>query len=35
MVEKELADHGWSYINIDDGWQGRRGGRYNANQPNK
>lgn len=35
MVEKGLADHGWSYINIDDGWQGRRGGRYNAIQPNK
>ena len=24
MVEKGLADHGLSYINIDDGWQGRR-----------
>ncbi len=22
MVSSGLADHGWSYINIDDGWQG-------------
>jgi len=34
MVAKGLADHGWSYVNIDDGWQGRRGGKYNAIQPN-
>ena len=34
LVEKGLADHGWSYINIDDGWQGKRGGKYNAIQPN-
>lgn len=33
--EKGLADYGWSYINIDDGWQGVRGGKYNAIQPNK
>ena len=25
MVEKGLRDHGWTYINIDDGWQGKRG----------
>lgn len=35
MVEKGLADYGWSYINIDDGWQGLRGGKYNAVQPNR
>ena len=35
MVESGLADCGWSYINIDDGWQGVRGGPYNAIQPNK
>ncbi len=35
MVESGLADCGWSYINIDDGWQGVRGGSYNAIQPNK
>lgn len=34
MVEKGLVDHGWTYINIDDGWQGQRGGKYNAIQPN-
>ena len=34
MVESGLADCGWSYINIDDGWQGVRGGKYNAIQPN-
>ena len=34
MVEKGLVNHGWTYINIDDGWQGQRGGKYNAIQPN-
>lgn len=35
MVEKGLIHHGWSYINIDDGWQGKRGGKHNAIMPNK
>ena len=35
MVESGLADYGWSYVNIDDGWQGVRGGKYNAIQPNR
>ena len=35
MVAKGLRDHGWTFINIDDGWQGRRGGPHNAIQPNK
>jgi len=35
MVEKGLSQHGWTYINIDDGWQGKRGGEFNAIQPNK
>jgi alpha-galactosidase len=35
MVDKGLRDHGWSYINIDDGWQGVRGGDFNGIQPNK
>lgn len=35
MVAKGLREHGWSYINIDDGWQGPRGGEFNALQPNK
>lgn len=34
MVESGLRDHGWSYINIDDGWQGVRGGKFGAIQPN-
>ncbi|MBQ9137317.1 MAG: putative Ig domain-containing protein [Alistipes sp.] len=34
LVEKGLRDYGWTYINIDDGWQGKRGGKYNAVQPN-
>ncbi len=34
MVESGLADCGWSYINIDDGWQGIRAGRDKAIQPN-
>lgn len=34
MVSSGLADYGWTYINIDDGWQGIRGGKYNAIQPN-
>ena len=35
MAEKGLGEHGWTYINIDDGWQGKRGGDFNAIQPNK
>ena len=34
FVEKGLINHGWTYINIDDGWQGLRGGPFNAIQPN-
>lgn len=34
MVSSGLSQHGWSYINIDDGWQGQRGGPYQAIQPN-
>ena len=35
MVKMGLRDHGWTYINIDDAWQGKRGGKYNAIQPNE
>ena len=35
MLEKGLADYGWAYINIDDGWQGVRGGKFGGIQPNK
>jgi len=34
MVDDGLDQHGWSYITTDDGWQGARGGPYNAIQPN-
>jgi len=34
LVAKGLVNHGWCYINIDDGWQGRRGGPFHAIQPN-
>jgi len=35
FIATGLADYGWSYINIDDGWQSIRGGKYNAIQPNR
>jgi alpha-galactosidase len=35
MVKMGLRDHGWSYINIDDAWQGVRGGPLTALQPNE
>ncbi len=35
MVDKGLSQHGWTYINIDDAWQGQRGGAFNAIQPNE
>lgn len=30
LVSSGLANHGWSYINIDDGWQGLRSSRDGA-----
>lgn len=35
LVQTGLINHGYSYVNIDDGWQGKRGGKYNAIQPNE
>lgn len=35
MHDKRLVDYGWNYINIDDGWQMTRGGKYNAIMPNQ
>jgi len=35
LVAHGLNQHGWSYINIDDGWQGPRGGEFNGIQPNR
>jgi alpha-galactosidase len=34
LVAKGLDQHGWSYINIDDGWQATRGGAHQAIMPN-
>lgn len=34
MVKTGLINHGWSYINIDDTWQGVRSGPLTALQPN-
>jgi alpha-galactosidase len=34
LVDSSLAQHGWIYCNTDDGWQGLRGGEFNAIQPN-
>ncbi len=34
LVNTGLRDHGWVYINLDDSWQGPRGGPRNALQPN-
>src|SRR5262245_42107889 len=33
MVKSGLIDHGWTYINIDDAWQAKRGGEFNGIQP--
>ncbi len=35
FVERGLINHGWTYINIDDCWQGERGGKHFAIMPNK
>ncbi|SOD88570.1 NPCBM/NEW2 domain-containing protein [Spirosoma fluviale] len=35
LVKMGLRDHGWTYINIDDAWQGKRGGKFNGIQPNE
>ncbi|MBS1604343.1 MAG: putative Ig domain-containing protein [Bacteroidetes bacterium] len=33
MASSGLIDHGWSYMNIDDCWQGARGGAFHAILP--
>lgn len=33
MVTSGLADHGWNYMNIDDCWQGARGGAWQGILP--
>ena len=35
MLVSGLINHGWTYINIDDAWQGKRGGPFNAIQGNE
>jgi alpha-galactosidase len=35
MASSGLVNHGWTCINIDDAWQGVRGGRHNAIQGNE
>ncbi|WP_083653552.1 putative Ig domain-containing protein [Cellulophaga lytica] len=30
MVAKGLTNYGWSYINVDDGWQSHRGGKHHG-----
>lgn len=35
IVNLGLINYGYSYINIDDGWQGQRGGKFNAIMPNE
>ena len=32
MIASGLDRHGWAYVNMDDGWQGKRGGPSNAMQ---
>jgi len=34
MVSSGLINHGWTYMNIDDTWQGKRGGPFKAIQGN-
>ncbi len=34
MRDRGLLNHGWSFVNIDDCWQGKRGGDLFAIQPN-
>ncbi len=35
LITSGLAQYGYRYVNIDDCWQGARGGKYRAIQPNK
>lgn len=33
MASSGLIDHGWTYMNIDDVWQGKRGGQFHGILP--
>src|SRR5262249_24719824 len=35
MADSGLIKHGWTYVNIDDTWQGDRGGEFMGLQGNK
>ena len=35
IVASGLIDHGWTYVNMDDTWQGLRGGPFNAIKGNE
>jgi alpha-galactosidase len=35
MADSGLINHGWSYVNIDDTWQGERGGQFHGLQGNE
>jgi alpha-galactosidase len=35
MVKSGLSQHGFTYVNMDDGWQGKREGKYLALQGNE
>ncbi|HTR41440.1 MAG TPA: putative Ig domain-containing protein [Pseudomonadales bacterium] len=35
MADSGLMDHGWTYVNMDDTWQGARGGQFSAIQGNE
>src|SRR6185369_9469390 len=35
MADSGLIDHGWTYVNIDDTWQGKRGGEFYGIQGNE
>lgn len=35
IVKAGLINHGWTNVNIDIGWEGKRGGKLNAIQPNE
>jgi len=34
LIESGLADYGYQYVNVDSGWQGEYGGKYDAIMPN-
>jgi len=35
MMSSGICEYGYSYVNIDSGWQGKYGGKYDAIQPNE